>query len=296
MTLSGAVFANSLEDFRTQSILTTSDTQGINGVNVIMPIDIQNDITKSVESEQPKYFLQADNNGDFVCRDNSGIKGYNDISVEEFITDPKKGECANILYPDFDSGTNLSGANLIKANLSGANLRKADLSTAFLYEADLRGAILIDADLDNANVNKTYMVGANLSGAYLIGTHFIGANLNKANFSGAHLSGDARPSTTHLTGVNRRNRANLSEANLREANFSGAYMEASFLIRTDMRGADLRKTHLSGADLREADLRETNMSGADLDNAKLIGAKYNDNTILPFNDAEAKRRGMIKVQ
>ena len=289
ITLSGAAFAGDFENLRTQLNLTALDAQTINSADIIIPIGIQGDITETVNSAKPKYFFQTDDNGNFVCADKSGIRGYNKITVDEFLTNPKKGECTSLI------NTDLSGANLINAELNGANLINADLSVAFLYKANLSGVILIKADLDNANLNKTYMVGADLSGAYLIGTHFIGANLNKANFSKAHLSGDALPSATHLTGVNRRSRANLSEANLSEANFSEAYLDAAFLIRADLRGTDMRNTQLRGADLREADLRGTNMSGAYMNGAKLINAKYNDKTNLPFDDAEAKKRGMIKV-
>ena len=52
----------------------------------------------------------------------------------------------------------------------------------------------------------------------------------------------------------------------------------------DLRESDLKLANLSGADLRGVDL-----SGADLE-----GTKYNDKTTLPFDDAEAKEKGMVK--
>ncbi|MCG2725862.1 MAG: pentapeptide repeat-containing protein [Elusimicrobia bacterium] len=162
-------------------------------------------------SGQPKYFQQVNDAGYLVCADESGAKGYNEITVDEFTGNPQKGECANLMGAYFED----DGINLSKADLRGADLREAYLSGAYLSGANMRGANL---------------KGADLSEAYLIL-----ANLNEANLIGTNLQG------------------------------------------ADLRGADLSKTHL-------------------LVWAKLNGAKYNDKTILPFDDAEAKRRGMIKVE
>jgi uncharacterized protein YjbI with pentapeptide repeats len=97
----------------------------------------------------------------------------------------------------------------------------------------------------------------------------------------------------------------------------GAYLYEAKLERVDFRGADLDRTQLGHADLRGADLRGANLknaylhkadlSGADLrgavmpDKAKLThvnlaGAKFDDSTALPFAAAEAKERGMVKVE
>ena len=205
VTLSGAVFAGGFEDFRMQSSLTAFDAQVVNSIDVKMPNSaIDSFVTKG--RYKPKYFLQNEN-GHFICADESGIKGYNEISVSKFISNPKKGECAYLV-----------GAPLHYVNLSGVNMRGANLSGADLTGADLRGA---------------YLSGANLSKTNLRGTYLIGTDLRQANLNGAYLT-----------------------------------------------GADLRNSDLSGTSLKET---------------KLNGTKYNSNTTLPFDDAEAKRRGMVKT-
>ena len=115
------------------------------------------------------------------------------------------------------------------------------------------------ADLVAAKLSNTDLSGANLNGANLIV-----ANLSGANLSGAHLSG----------------------ANLKVANLSGANLSDVHLYRANLSGADLSMVDLSGICMDTAIFEKTNLKGA----------KYNDKTILPFGDAEAKRRGMIKVE
>ena len=186
--------------------ISLSGTVFANGINSI-------ETKEKSWSYTPEFFLQRDDNGSFVCKNKSGIKGYNEITINELMEYPQKGECANL------NGTDLSGAYLRGANLSGADLRGTDLSKTYLRGADLRWTILSDANLKEANLKY----------------------------------------------------ASLSDANLNDADLSGA--------------------DLSGAYLRWADL-----SGADLSGAVLNEAKYNNKTILPFDDAEAKKRGMIKMK
>jgi len=86
----------------------------------------------------------------------------------------------------------------------------------------------------------------------------------------------ANLSRTYLNGIQLK-RANLSKtnffrANLRNANLKGAQMDRADLTACDLRGADLRGAKLEGAFLSRAIIDEF--------------------TKLPFDLAEAKKRGM----
>src|SRR5258706_6501972 len=97
----------------------------------------------------------------------------------------------------------------------------------------------------------------------------------------------------------------------------GAYLYSAQLVRVDLRGANLNKTQLSHANLKDADLRgaklggaylfKADLSGADLRGAEfkskselhgvnVTGAKFDATTVLPFGDAEALERGMVKME
>jgi TIR domain/Pentapeptide repeats (8 copies) len=91
------------------------------------------------------------------------------------------------------SEANLRGTDLHEATLGGANLQRADLSWANLFEAnlsraDLSGANLIVANLSGANLFEANLSRADLRGANLSGAILSEANLNKANLSEANLS------------------------------------------------------------------------------------------------------------
>jgi uncharacterized protein YjbI with pentapeptide repeats len=99
--------------------------------------------------------------------------------------------------------------------------------------------------------------------------------------------------------------AYLFEAKLKNVDFRGANLEKAQLGHADLRGADfrgakltgayLRKADLSGADLRGAELH-SKIGGAELNTVKLEGARFDSRTVLPFDDAEAIRRGMVKSE
>jgi uncharacterized protein YjbI with pentapeptide repeats len=97
----------------------------------------------------------------------------------------------------------------------------------------------------------------------------------------------------------------------------GAYLYNAQLQRVDLRGANLNKAQLGHANLKDADLRgaklggaylyQADLSGADLRGAEfksrfdlhkvnLTGARFDRSTVLPFEEAEALKRGMVKVE
>ena len=269
VSLSSAAFAGGLEDFKSQSF-TDLNAKTINSTDVIMPMGIQGVVTETVESDKrvvwnrwswdrwswggksdgnkrAKYFFQTNGNGNLVCADESGVKGYNKIAVNKFLFYPQKGECADI------RGANLRGYDLRKANLNGADLRGVELSWADLSKVDLRRS--------------------NLSGAKLYQTRMSRADLRESDLSNSNLSG-----------------IYLSWADLRMANLSSSNLSESIMIGADLSGADL-----SGSDLAWTDLRETKLMEADLSGVFLKWAKYDSKTTLPFDDNEARKRGMIKM-
>jgi uncharacterized protein YjbI with pentapeptide repeats len=114
-------------------------------------------------------------------------------------------------------------------------------------------------------------------------------------------------------------RANLTAASLRGSDLRRAYLFQADLRGADLRGTKLTKAHLSGAklngaDLRGADLRGAYLHKADLSEADLRGAILTDGrgsagllavnlsgavvdeaTELPFDHAEALKRGLVFV-
>jgi hypothetical protein len=75
----------------------------------------------------------------------------------------------------------------------------------------------------------------------------------------------------------------------------GADLARSKLEKVNLAGANLPRADLSGADLRGADLSGASLLMTNLKDAKLEGAIFSERTILPFDRAEAERRGMVFV-
>lgn len=88
-------------------------------------------------------------------------------------------------------------------------------------------------------------------------------------------------------------RPNLTLADLHGADLRTADLSGSILAKANLSEARLDKAKLNKADLRGADLRSCNLSEAGLNGANLYGAFFNQKTRLPFDKAEALRRGMI---
>lgn len=70
------------------------------------------------------------------------------------------------------------------------------------------------------------------------------------------------------------------------------YAPGIVLQDADLNGVNLSVANLSFADLRHADLRNTNLSQALLYGARLDGALFNNNTLLPFSKSSALKMGM----
>lgn len=203
----------------------------------------------------------------YACRNGLGEEGHNKITVKELKTS-RQGECGDLKEAD------LRGSHLSFANLRGANLETAWFHGAYLVRAEMEGAVLKGAFLPGAR-----MAMANLRGSVLESAHLEGAHLAAANLLLGEMKG-----------------ANLSAASLVAGQLSGANLTSAVLDGADLRGAYLIGASLVGAGLRGADLRGADLSQAMAFLADFRKAKYDKNTKLPFDDEEATRRGMIRVE
>jgi len=216
-------------------------------------------------------------------------------------------------------GAELNGAILTKADLSGAELSFANLRFAKSLKNDRLYELFRDQYLPilqamhryhsfNTNLMAANLEKATLQCAELQGVNFQQANLTDANLTGASLY-CADLSGADLRGADLR-KTILQYINLRNTKFSRRtkinerWRRISLLVSNqvekpyrwhgaelkdaDLQGADLSRTIMHYADLRGANLRNANLMGADFSNTQRIagvdlnGAKYNQDTILPY--------------
>lgn len=124
-------------------------------------------------------------------------------------------------------------------------------------------------------------------GCRFTGLHLARADISWSNFDYADLDGAVIE------------RTNLRYATFRRASMRAARLAQLFLEEIDFTEADLRWANLGAADLKGAKLKGAKLNGAILSWAGLDGtdlqyAHYDQDTVLPFDDEEAARRGMIK--
>jgi uncharacterized protein YjbI with pentapeptide repeats len=171
----------------------------------------------------------------------------------------------------WDNNTN-SGRCLNNENKEGYNPHFVGIC------GDLRGLKLNNEDLN----------GLDLSGANFDGVSLKGAKLNGANLRGVRATG-----------------TDFSKADLNGANFDGAIVSGSLFNRSRMNGARFLGANLSGSKIKESQLhgiqmQNANLGGADIDSAlktaNLLNATYTVGTVLPFEMAEAQKRGMKTIQ
>jgi len=161
--------------------------------------------------------------------------------------------------------TNLTFANLQKANLCLAQLQDVIFQKANLSEALVKHSNLCSADLEEADLS-----GADLRGAFL----------NYIRLRNTIIS-----RTTKINERWRRLSLLLSDRVKKPYHWRGAELQY-----TNLEGADLSEVVMHYADLRGANLRGANLIGADFSNTRRVGgaswqgAKYSQNTILPYLD------------
>lgn len=171
----------------------------------------------------------------------------------------------------------LTGASLTHAALAPAgppssfrkaNLTGADLTGAFLAHAVLSGSLLAGADASRADLTFATMTGtlaprfaarttliSNLIATAISapGSDFSHSTLTAGSLQGSDLRG-ANFSSATLT-----NKMMLSFADLRQASFVGAYLDAPWLLLTNLTAADLRGATYVPAVSVGADFRWTTL-------------------------------------
>jgi uncharacterized protein YjbI with pentapeptide repeats len=138
-------------------------------------------------------------------------------------------------------------------------------------------------DWTGANLYSRYdMAASDFRGTLLAGSLLSSTNLYGSDFRGADLRGAAMIMTR------------LENCNLRGARLTQADLTLANLNLSDLSSANLAAANLNSAKLIGAKLDGAILSWAKLDNAELRSAHYDKDTILPFDDEEAIRRGMVR--
>jgi len=146
----------------------------------------------------------------------------------------------------------------------------------------------ICGDLRGLKMNNEDLNGLDLSGANFDGVSLKGAKLNGANLRGVRATG-----------------TDFSKADINGANFDGAIVSGSLFNRSRLNGARFIGANLSGCKIKESQLhgiqmQNANLGGTDIDSelktANLLNATYTIGTVLPFEIAEAQKRGMKSIQ
>lgn len=154
----------------------------------------------------------------------------------------------------------------------------------------LRGIDLSLSDLTLSDLTETILVRAVMTSTRMERTVLNGADLTHANLGGAELFGARLINTV------------LREADLRGANLRHACVRGSDLSGVKLQGADARFTLKSGGyspDTAPYDICPDNWfkAGTGFQPLSLIGAEFDDKTLLPFSREEAEKKwGMIYKQ
>ncbi len=169
--------------------------------------------------------------------------------------------------PDL-SGKMIQGEVVENMDLQNACLKEVEGKDVIIRNSRLRSSIMnfsnfTSAKFRNVRMRMAQLKGANLSFAKFIRTRMKDANLEFANLKGAFFR------SSNLRGVC------LKMANLHKAIFKNVNLENANLMFADLRGARMAEVTLQGANLS--------------------GAKFNENTVLPFSKKEALDRDMIFV-
>lgn len=146
--------------------------------------------------------------------------------------------------------------------------------------AQLQDVIFQKANLSEALVKHSNLCSADLEEADLSGADLRGAFLNYIRLRNTIIS-----RTTKINERWRRLSLLLSDRVKKPYHWRGAELQY-----TNLEGADLSEVVMHYADLRGANLRGANLIGADFSNTRRVGgaswqgAKYSQNTILPYLD------------
>ena len=243
----------------------------------------------------------------------------------------KRSKFANLFltncnFSDIDgTGMSLAGSVLYGSKFNNADLTSADLhgiqtdpTTRFSEDTILRNANLIDAELAYTGIEN--LPPENLEGAIYsnsttfpagfdpqkVGMRIMGPG---SDFTGYDFSGmsfrDTSPSKNHIISLADSkfvrtdfSQTDLCNMDLSRANFRESYFRDAEMENTNCEGANFLNAKLYGANLCGANLRNTNLTWAKMQGIKIdektdfTGAKYNDDTVFPFDFPENKKSTM----
>ncbi|MFC1523016.1 pentapeptide repeat-containing protein [Elusimicrobiota bacterium] len=265
----------------------------------ITPKEQKEDI---VEHPMP-YKLVPEGSG-YACKNAKGEKGFNQVDLNKLVKEKKEDrgwiehvfdgvnlECADLTAYNTEMGawanmTRFIGSNLNGAQFQGVYMRVFKMKNSTLFGANFRGATLDQAAFDRTDMRMADFTGADLCAGF--STRMNNSNLEGANFTGAEAQ-----------------KVQFEASNLKRAVFDGANLLKAFFTAADLedaslKGAYLENTVFKGAVLKRADFTETELLGADMsgamaDSAKFKGATYDRDSVLPFSNEEAARKGMVNI-
>ncbi len=194
-------------------------------------------------------------------------------------------------------GAILDGANLYGINIQTTGPYASDPPSDWPdYGISFRGASLQSASLKNVDLRLANFESVNLSDVDLTGSKFGNSNFSVCDFSSANLAGldlsDTGVRMSNFSGANLTSASFRGNENMHQAKFDGATLEKANLQGAHLYGASFREALLSDADFSHAILIGADLTDAEVNGALFNQASYNEDTLLPFSQDEAKRRGM----
>jgi uncharacterized protein YjbI with pentapeptide repeats len=158
---------------------------------------------------------------------------------------------------------NLTRSRQINQRWTDLNLKGGIFNASYFYRTEVT-----DSDLSHAAFRRSVILQSS----------FVDMTANNLDLRGAHLKGvnfrNSELDNLFATGT-RFTRVQFSSCNLQNANFWGSQLQEVDFTRADLRGANLSQTMILLS--------------------RFTGARFNDQTQLPFTEKEALQRGMVKI-
>ncbi len=206
--------------------------------------------------------------GSFLCLNEDGDLGFNDIDMQE-LSETKIGYCGNFSGWSFPAGFDLNGADLrgavfqqasvYRVKMNGADLRGSMFWAVDGYWVELKNALLTGAWIENTTFGYGKLQGIQMQygafrGVMLYAVDLSHAILDDIDMRGVTMYGD------------------------------GATLEGTSMLRADLRNAYFRIDEGYGG------MSET----TNFTDVLLTGAFYNERSKFPFRGKEeCDKRGMI---
>lgn len=158
---------------------------------------------------------------------------------------------------------NMSHALLIGRYDQNLNLKGANLNASYFYVSRFEGG-----DYSSMALRESRIIQASFKDLKAQYLDLRGAHIKSAQFENINMS------SLLATGT-RFNKTKFKNCNLKNANFWGSNLQESDFEGSDLSGANLKSTFLLFTQFK--------------------GARFDNETQLPFSEEEAIEKGMIKV-